>query len=322
MKKLALFDPYGGKFTTDMQAWWSNHGYEVRYERYYNPELVLWADIVFFHTADNNIKSATNPGEAILADDANFKPWGLREHDLSNKKVIVQPIDIECWQGAHNGVDWDLVNDTIFIAPHIQKLVEKDVTFKNKTHVVKCGVNLDRYKFKERQHGFDVAVISEKWSSKGIDLILQVAKRLHDIDSRYKIHWLGRWSGSEPSWDIAYFEDYIKHNDLNFEFTEYLEGDNAIDEFLDDKNYLLHASHKEAFSYATAEAMAKGIKTVTHRFFGADDIWPNMTWDTIDQAVDAITSGPYDSRAYRQYLIDHGLTHEQEMEQIEAIINR
>ena len=95
----------------------------------------------------------------------------------------------------------------------------------------------------------------------------------------------------------------------------------GIDEFLEGKNYLLHASHKEAFSAATAEAMAKGIKPVPHRFFGADDIWPGLTWDSIDQAIEMITNDTYDSQSYRQYLIDHRYTLPQMMESIDLIIN-
>jgi hypothetical protein len=94
----------------------------------------------------------------------------------------------------------------------------------------------------------------------------------------------------------------------------------TVDEFLEDKNYLLHASHKEGFSYATAEAMAKGIKPIIHRFYGADDLWPNMTWDSIDQAIEMITNKEYNSASYRQYLINQGYTLPQMMEAFNKVI--
>jgi hypothetical protein len=46
-----------------------------------------------------------------------------------------------------------------------------------------------------------------------------------------------------------------------------------------------------------------------------------MTWDSIDQAVDMITSQEYDSHSYRQYLIDHGYTIDQMMTKIMEVIN-
>lgn len=314
--KIALFDPYLLKFTKGMIDWWEKNGYEVKYERYYNPELIEWADIIWFDTCDNNIASATNPGSAILDDTNNFFPWDLHDHDLTNKKVICRPIDIEVWQGAQHAARWDLIDEVIFIAPHIKNLF--DIDLRNPPHVIPCAVDLGRYIYQERAHGFNIAVISEKWTSKGTDLILQIALKLRDIDPRYKIHWLGRWS--DYQWEQKYFQDFIDHHQLNFEFTEWIDGDNAVDEFLEGKNYLLHASHKEAFSYATAEAMAKGIKPVIHRFYGADDLWPNLTWDGIDEAIDMITKGGYISEKYRDYLVQQGYDLPSMMARIDKII--
>jgi glycosyltransferase involved in cell wall biosynthesis len=320
---ILLHDPYGLKFTQDMKTWWENHGHNVEYQRYYNPKLANeWADVIWFDTADNNIASATNPGQAILSDDANYVPWDMHDMDLTGKKVIVRPIDIEIWQGHQHAAIWDIVDDLIFIAPHIQKVADisgfpglKEAT---NIHTIPCGVDLNRWTFKERGPGFDIAVVSEKWSSKGTHEILQVALKLKTIDPRYKIHWLGQRSDS--TWEYAYFDEFVEHHELNIEFTNILLDDDTVDNFLEGKNYLLHGSIKEGFSYATAEAMAKGIKPVLHRFYGADDLWPGLTWDRIDQAVDMITGGDYDSASYRQYLIDHGYTIESMMAKIDKIM--
>jgi glycosyltransferase involved in cell wall biosynthesis len=321
---ILLHDPYGMKFTADMKEWWEKQGHEVEYQRYYNPKLANeWADVIWFDTTDNNIASATNPGSAIIADDANYQPWDLHEMDLTGKKVIVRPIDIEVWQGHQSAAHWDLVNDVIFIADHIREICPPEtmpkLTGDTKFHTIPCGVNLDRYTFRERKPGFDIAVISEKWISKGTDLILQIALKLKQIDPRYKIHWLGQ--RSDANWEYAYFDDFVEHHKLNIEFTNILNDGRSVDDFLEDKDYLLHASHKEAFSYATAEAMAKGIRPILHRFYGADNLWPGITWDSLDDAVDMITDGTYDSASYRQYLIDHGYTLPQMMEAIDKVIN-
>jgi glycosyltransferase involved in cell wall biosynthesis len=320
--KIALFDPYGGKFTDGMQKWWREHGYEVEYQRYYNPQIAEQADVLWFETTDNNIASATNPGQAILADDANYKPWDLHDMDMSNKKVIVRAIDIEVWQGHFAAAHWDLVDDLIFIAPHVRTLVDPDalplVTEKLKLHTIPCAVDLDKWTFKERGPGFDIAVISEKWTSKGTDLILQIALKLKQFDERYKIHWLGQ--RSDYPWEYAYFDEFVEHHNLNIEFTNILNDGSTVDDFLEGKNFLLHASHKEGFSYATAEAMAKGIKPVIHRFFGADDLWGSLTWSSIDEAIEKIVIGEYDSHSYRQFLINHGYVIPDMMEAIDKVI--
>ena len=322
--KILLTDPYFGKFTSDMANWWRKQGHEVKTERYWNPQLANeWADLIWMDTADNNIVSATNPGEALLADNANYKPWSLYDMDLSDKRIIVRPIDIEIWQGHQHAARWSLVDDVIFIANHIREVANianlPGLTDKTKFHTIPCGVDLSRYKFKKRSPGFDIAIVSEKWNSKGTHLLLQVILKLQQIDPRYKIHWLGQRSDS--NWEYAYFDDFVEHHNLNIEFTNILLEGKTVDEFLEDKNFLLHGSVKEGFSYAIAEAMAKGIKVVPHRFFGADDNWPGLTWDSIDQAIDKITSQEYDSISYRQYLIDRGYTLDSMMSKIQEVID-
>ena len=325
-KNLVLYDPYGKKFTDGMCKWWSENGYEVKYSRYYDPSLVEWADVLYFFTCDNNIASATNPGQAILADDANFKPWDLKDHDLTNKKVIVQPIDIEVFQGHFAAAHWGLVDDIIFIAPHIRNIVDIDALpfinpSKTRVHTIPFSVDLDRWTYKERKPGFNIAVVSEKWSSKGTHEILQVALKLKRIDDRYKITWLGQRSDSP--WELAWFDDFVERHQLNIEFINILQDGETVDEFLEDKNYLLHGSIKEAFSAAMAEAAAKGIKVVANRFYGADWLWGDseFLWDTIDEAIEMIVSPEYDSASYRQYLIDHGYDLPSMMREFDAIIN-
>ena len=319
--KISVTDAYLRKFTSGMEKWWLAQGHEVRMDRYWNPQNAEWADIIWIDVADNNVVSATNPGAAIMDDAANYQPWALTDMDLTNKRVIVRAIDIEIWTGAHLGANWSVVDDLIFIAPHIREIANEHELPQRleslRVHTIPCAVDLDDWTYKKRKPGFDIAVVGERWGSKGTGEILQIAYKLKQIDERYKIHWLGQ--RSDYQWEHAFRDDFVEHNNLNIEFTNIVD---SVDEFLEDKNYLLSCSHKEAFGYNIAEAMAKGIKPVPLRFYGADAIWPDLTWNGIDEAIEMIVSPEYDSASYRQYLLDHGYTLPQMMEKFDAIINR
>ena len=321
--RIALFDPYKGKFTTDMERWWLAHGYEVRRDTYYDPDLVLWADVVFFHTCDNNIKSATHPEAAIMESKFGHNipiPWDMHEMDLTGKKIICQPIDIEVWQGHHADAKiWDLVTDCVFIAPHIRDIMMADSRPQESNmniHVIPFGVDLNRWTFKERQPGFNIAVVAEAWVSKGVDYVLQIAYKLRQLDSRYNISWLGKWH--DYHWEEAYARDFIEYNDLPITFVDWAED---VDSWLEDKHYLLLGSKKEAFSFATAEAMAKGIKPVLHAFYGSRELWPGITWSGIEEAVDRITEDLYESESYRRYLQERGYTLDAMMQRYEEVIH-
>ena len=71
-----------------------------------------------------------------------------------------------------------------------------------------------------------------------------IVKRFKKIDSRYELH---ETHGKIP------------HDKMN--------------EWLEDKDYLIHPSHYESFSYAVAEAMAKGIRPLINRWPGAEETW-------------------------------------------------
>lgn len=318
--KILLFDPYIPKFTGDMIDWWRANGHEVKHDRYYDPKLVDWADVIWFDTCDNNLKSAMHPSEALIEEGAmNGHLWDMHDMDLTGKKVVVRPIDIEVWQGHHaDALLWDLVDDCIFIAPHIRDIMMADSRPQQssmKLHVIPCGIDLDKLTYAEREHGFNIGILAEVWESKGVDLVLQIAIKLKEIDPRYNITWVGRQA--DYHWDQAYTQDFIKRNELNITFIDWVE---SVDDFLQDKNYLLHASKKEAFSYATAEAMAAGVKPILHHFYGAENLWPGLTWDSIEEAIAWITGGPYDSAFYRQYLVDHDYTVEAMMNKIMTVL--
>ncbi len=319
--KIALFDPYTPKFTQDMVDWWRSHGHGVRVDRYYDPEITYDADVIWFDTCDNNFLSATNPGEAILADPNLKQPWNLHDIDLTDKKIIVRPIDIEVYSGHHAHENmWELVTDCIFIAPHIRDIMMADSrpqASNMKIHVIPHSINPDKWTFKERKPGFNIAVISEIWESKGLDYALQIAYKLKQIDPRYNITYLGK--EQDYLWHRLYRKEFIERNQLPITFVDWVDN---VDGWLEDKNYLLHCSTKEAFSCAVAEAAAKGIKPVLHSFGGYEPLWGDSgwVWQGIDEAIDMITNQEYDSCSYLNYLHKKGFTTDTMMSRIMSVI--
>lgn len=311
--KIAIFDPYLPKFTQDMVEWWQAHGHLVHRERYYNPELVDWADIVWFETCDHNLEVASKG----LPD---HPDWPLVKRDLSNKQIVVRVHDIEAWYGHHLNADWHLVDDVIFIAPHIRQLVEKDIDFaqtNTRVHNIPNGVNLDKFPLStEEKTGKKIAWVCEKWPTKGIDYALQIMAML---PRDYELHALGRWN-DRYAWEEAYQEDFIERLGIKFYDYEWVEN---VADFLADKDFILSCSKKEAFGYSIAEGMAMGLTPVIHRFYGCDNVWGDLknVWDTVKEAVDMIEAGPRDPSIFREYLINTGYTSPAMMMKFEKVLH-
>lgn len=317
--KIALFDPYGGKFTIDMQEWWKSHGHEVIFDRYYDPEKVDWADVVWFDTCDNNLLSATNPSQALrdewLVDRRKETPWDLHEYDLTDKKVIVRPIDIEVWQGHHAYENmWDVVDDVIFLAPHIQDIFNADSRTQNrnfKQHVIPCGVDLNRWTLKKSSKQTNkVGIVAERWVSKGIDYAIQLAMMHPNLE----FHWLGK--NNDYHWEHEYLKDMVKRKCPNLILEEEFVDD--LNSWWEDKDFVLSCSHKETFGYNIAEAMAKGVMPVIHHFFGAENIWPDyLLWDSLEEVN---FSNIWKPAEVQNQLVKLGFTLPQMMEKIDAIL--
>ena len=281
---------------------------------------MAWADVVWFETCDNNLLSATNPSEALLAAPDTKLPWSLHDMDLTNKKIIVRPIDIEVWQGhhAHDNM-WNVVDDVIFLAPHIQKLMMADSRpqqGKFKQHVIPAGVNLDRWTFKHRNYGKKVGIVAERWVSKGVDYAIQLALMMPE----YEFYWLGK--NNDYHWETEYLRHMVANHCRNLFLEEEFVDD--LDAWWEDKNFVLSCSKKETYGYAIAEAMAKGIKPIIHEFYGARDVWPGLTWISLEDARKRMLpthESDYSSKSYRQYLLDRHMDLESMMQSYEEVIH-
>ena len=291
--KIVMFDPNCYKFTDDMINYWEAQGHETRKSLYYDPVLVDWADVVWFETCDNNLYQATN---------GDNPEWKLT--NFKDKKVICRVIDIEVWSGLHKMVDWALVDETIFIAPHIRNEVLKDVEV-GSNQIVYNGVNLEKFTMrKDPANTKKIAWVAERWYAKGVDLFLQYAATLYKRDPEYKIYAVGIWADScANGWYKAYIDQFIRENPMNVEFIDHVPD---MNEFLEDKSHCILFSKKEAFSYAIAEGMAKGLKPIIHNFYGAKDLWPEKyIWNTIDEAIwMTLDFVNYDPEEYRKHIED------------------
>jgi len=289
-KKIAIID-YTAKFMTDLEHHWIACGHEIKKDRYMDPKKINWADTVFFDFCDMSAQRSSHEEDPL---------WHLPENEEKfqqplDKNIIIRIHDLDAWVGQHNGVNWKWVNHVVFIASHIKEKVERELGERLngvQSHLIKHGLNIDRFTFRERAKGNKIAWVGNICHHKNLELALQVLAENPD----YELHVCGR---PLCNWQKAYTEHFVKKNNLKFFQQDWVED---INTFLEDKNYLLLTSCKEAFSFAVAEAMTKGIKPLIHRFYKAEEIWDEKyIWDKVSQ-VKPMLEGEYNSKEYRDYI--------------------
>lgn len=284
--KIALADNNARKFTNDIIEHWERLGHEVRYEPGASEHLAQWADVYYCDTWDNNVHYLW---KLYNGDEDHNRTEGW---DNSKKPIVVcRVLDWEAWIGRVRDqriIDW--VDKIIFIAPHIQKRVNREVSIpEEKQQLIRPGVNLEKFTLKTKEtDGFQLGmVLGDMWWPKNHMAGLDIFTSLYQKDNRWRLHIRGQHEGGNDFWKEMY-EYYLDSRGIRDVVTLYPYQD-PMNDWYENIDILLHPGMKEAFCYAVGEAMAKGIPVVVNDFMGSHDIWPHWAiYQTNEQAVTAI----------------------------------
>jgi glycosyltransferase involved in cell wall biosynthesis len=249
-------------------------------------EGMQWADLCWFEWCDELVA------------------YGSKLAIAKNKFIVCRLHSYEAFAGYTNQVLWDSVDKVIFVAEHIRKFVLENTStlLKEKTVVIPNGIDAGKYHFKERGRGFKIAYVGYINYKKGPMLLLHAFKAIHDQDSRYKLYMAGTFQDGR---DVLYFKQMIQ--EWNLESSVIYQGwQDSLDQWLEDKNYIICTSLLESQNLSVMQAMSKGIKPLIHNFVGAREIYPgNYIWSTIEQCSKLLNNEDYNSTEYRQYIEDH-----------------
>ena len=304
--KIMIIDSVGSgripyKTTKDIIEHYELTGHEVRKSSSYGPDLVRWADVVLFEWCDNNVVVFSNDKE-------------ITDEELKGKKIINRVVDIDAYAGHYNGVNWSRITNLLFMSKHIQSMVNANM-MKNEVYasipqqVIPLGINMDKWTFKDRSdintRGYTIGFFTHMWEAKGFPEALEIINKLIRTTGKpWVLKCVGTWSGGAGWWAKKYFDHFVQDTGLEKSITheEYVEDINA---FYQECDYFLHCSLKDSFSLVCGEAMACGLKTPIHSFWGAREIWPEKyIWNYMDDAVRMITEPSYDSNEYRKAIED------------------
>ena len=299
--KIALYDTWNRKFTQDFIDHWESMGHEVKF----NPEWeqAEYADKVFFYQADN---------QAIE---------GTKNHHF-NGQVYVQAVDIEVWAGQASAVDWTKVDGAIFMAQHLANMVPTPSNVKRA--IIQPGIDLDKWTLRppndfggQKRRIAYVVGDNRIWDVKRFDIALQLLRDLlNKTDIDWKLYVRGTYSSH------AQYNAYCQHLEKDLGLKDNVIWTPRVDDlnkWLDDKDYLLLPSTKEAFSYVTAQAMAKGIKPVIGNWQSAKETWGEYANETYLDMFYQMVSPEYTPVTYRQF-IENRYTLDRYMKDIDSFL--
>lgn len=262
-------------------------------------DMMAWSDVSWFEWCDRLIMEASKLPKVC--------------------KLVCRLHRYEAFTGILSQVNWNSVDTLILVAHHIKDVVKMqipDIEERVDVRVVYNGVNLDRFVYKEREQGFNIAYIGYLNFRKNPSLLLQCMKCLVDKDPRYVLHIAGTYQDMECK---LYMDEMLRKLDLESNIV--LHGwITDLENWVEDKQFILSTSIHEGHPCGIMEAMAAGLKPLIHNFFAAEEIYPRKyIFCTIDEFVDMVTSHEYSSTEYRKYIADN-YSLERQLSELEHIL--
>ncbi|APC81202.1 TPA: methyltransferase domain-containing protein [Clostridium botulinum] len=241
-----------------------------------------WADICWFEWCD----------ELII--------YGSKLELAKEKTIICRLHSYEAFEEYPSKVNWDIIDKIIFISENIKNLVVENFQLDNKKiATIPNGIDINKYNFKERKEGFNIAYVGYINYKKGPMLLLQTFKAICDKNPKYKLFIAGKFQDSR---DVLYFKQMIK--EFGIEKNVFFEGwKDDLDTWLENKNYIICTSVLESQNISVMQAMSKGIKPIIHNFVGARSIYDDKyIWNSIDESIKILSSNKYNSKEYRNFI--------------------
>jgi len=293
--KIAVHDNAGRKFSQMIIDHWQQKGHEVFFEMGANPKLAAECDLTYIDFLDQNFYCLFN---------------GLKgDHNPSypKKRVAVRAIDIDVWMGRHRDpIIWTYMDDLITICDyHYNKIENEGHPPKGMHHLIRPGVDLEKFSFRKKERGYKVCMVTgDFWEMKNM---LEGFRIFQLLVKRYPQHpWELHIRGQHHSRELEQVcKDHLIDSDARVKDKVTIYGPvDDMNSWYDQMDYIITPSLKEAFSYATAEAMSKGIKPILNNWLGADTIWPKKyIYNDLDEAVEMVM-GEYNPEEYRQVVTE------------------
>jgi hypothetical protein len=291
-------------FIEDTINIWKYRGDTVIKSHAYDKELAKKADIIFFEFIDEQLLFAT------LCPIGKTKIIIARLHRIEYYLNIIGKL-------TRANINWDAVNYLIITGEYFYKKIISGIEKKfigNKCNIVhyRYGVDEIKYTFKERKGIRFENSAKIGWLAKNYDSRKNPIKALScfkAIDDKYSNRnfktefYMAAGGGTrhiDGYWDyLRLSQDFVRNRVIKNRW----QGN--VNNYLEPMNYFLNTSSNESFCFVIAEACLKGIKPLIWDFEPANTIWPREWTFFTDQEMFDIMESSYDSKKYREYIIDN-----------------
>ena len=226
-------------------------------QAYEIPNLMAWSDVSWFEWVSDAVAEIS------------YFPKLTR--------TIVRCHRFEVYEKLVKKVNWDGIDDLIFVSPSMKRLgIQRVVEMaKPKVHVIPNGINMEKFKIEKMRKDDGKLIIGSVGyinHRKNHAYLFQLVKELmRHTDKEVEIHI----AGIHQSEELRDYLDYMK-KELKLNITEW-GWVKKPEEFIKGIDMLVSTSMHEGCPVAIMEGMSMGIKPAIHTYMGARGFFPNWS---------------------------------------------
>lgn len=256
-------------------------------------------DVEMIKVVSNNMEEYA----AALADrDTVWLEWGNQLAEaftrrtprlLDGKRVILRIHSYEVLDGLADRIDFTLVDDLVFVAPHIRDILltrRPDIgSLVKRIHVIPNGVDCGAFAPIEREPGHNVAFLGTVDFKKDPMVLMHAFQSLHRRDARCHLH-IGGASG-HLRYRVS-MPHFVRNNGLEGAVTFH---GRVLDvpAWLRPMHFIICTSLMEGHPVGLLEAMATGCRPLIYNWPGAEAFYPReYLWNNHDELRQRMTDGP------------------------------
>lgn len=183
-------------------------------------------------------------------------------------------------------IDFKAFDKVIFIAEHIKEYVESKIGKLDNAVVIPVGIDVDKFKFVEKEKNNKICYAGEISRKKGIGELFLIANSLPE----YEFHIAGKFKEDDVA---VYFNEKKPKNVFLHPFSYNLQ------KFFEDKTYFINTSLREGNPITVLESMACGLKPLINNWVGADKIYNKYVFKNIFDIK--ILLDDYNPKEYREF---------------------
>jgi glycosyltransferase involved in cell wall biosynthesis len=212
---------------------------------------------------------------------------------LLGKRVIIRIHSYEVINKLVANIDFRQVSDIVFVSKLIRdqfQLLDIPSSAKCRKHIIHNSIDIKKFKYVPRQKSMsNIAFVANISYKKDPMLLLHAFNFLHKLHPEVKLHIAGKFQ--DVRYDLA-MNHFINETKLSDSIKFYGHISN-INQWLEDKDYIICTSPLEGQGVGLLEAMSRGCRPLIVNFPGASDIYPsNYLWTTFDDLEERFLHGP------------------------------